>query len=105
MLEDMLVDLGCVVAGSAGNISRGLAFADDDELALDAAVLDINLGGEKVFPVAERLVIRGVPFIFATGYGRDGLLGAFALTPVLSKPFDHRALEAALISALQPGHA
>lgn len=104
MLEDMLADLGCVVAGSAGDISRGLAFAADDALALDAAVLDINLGGEKVFPVAERLVTRGVPFIFATGYGRDGLLGAFSHTPVLSKPFDHRALEAALISALRPQH-
>jgi CheY-like chemotaxis protein len=102
MLEDMLSDLGCVVAGSAGNITRGLAFAEDDDFALDAAVLDINLGGEKVFPVAERLVIRGVPFVFATGYGRDGVTEAFARAPVLSKPFDHRALEAALISALQP---
>lgn len=100
MLEDMLAELGCVVAGSAGDVLRGLAFAEDDDLALDAAVLDINLGGEKVFPVAERLVARRVPFIFATGYGRDGVAAAFQGAPVLSKPFNHRALEAALISAL-----
>jgi CheY-like chemotaxis protein len=101
LLEDMLADLGCVVAGSAGDMPRGVAFAEDDALALDAAVLDINLGGDNVFPVAERLVARGVPFIFATGYGRDGVAPAFAGIPVLSKPFDPRALEAALITVLR----
>jgi CheY-like chemotaxis protein len=101
LLEDMLADLGCVIAGSAGDISRGVAFAENDALALDAAVLDVNIGGEKVFPVAERLVARGVPFVFATGYGRDGVAPAFARVPVLSKPYDPRALEAALVSVLQ----
>jgi CheY-like chemotaxis protein len=101
LLEDMLSDLGCVVAGSAGDLPRGMAFAADEALALDAAVLDINLGGEKVFPVAEQLAARGVPFIFATGYGRDGVAAGFVRTPVLSKPYDLRALEAALVSALR----
>lgn len=96
MIQDMLEDLGCVVAAVAADVPHGLAYAEDDALALDAAVLDVNLGGEKVFPVAERLTTRRVPFIFSTGYGRNGMGPEFAEVPVLAKPYDMVALSGAL---------
>jgi CheY-like chemotaxis protein len=101
MAEDMLSDLGCVVVQVAGTVERGLSFANDPELALDAAVLDVNLGGEKAYPVAEALATKGVPFIFATGYGVAGVSARFSHVPVLAKPYDQGALEAALTAALQ----
>lgn len=100
MVEDILGDFGCVVAGVAGTLARGLALAGDAELALDGAILDVNLGGDKVYPVAEALTNRGVPFIFATGYGISGIAEAFAHIPALAKPYERRALEAMLTAAL-----
>ncbi|MCJ8521867.1 hypothetical protein MUU54_24395, partial [Rhizobium tarimense] len=64
------------------------------------AVLDINLGGERSFPVAEILRNRGVPFMFSTGYGRNGLPAELSDAPVLSKPFSPKELEETLSSAL-----
>jgi DNA-binding response OmpR family regulator len=104
LLEDMLADLGCVVVDVAGSVSRGLALVDDAASRLDAAILDVNLGGEKVYPVAKRLTARGVPFIFSTGYGVSGIAPDYAGVPALAKPFGSRALEATLISVLSaPG--
>ncbi len=101
MLEDQLMELGCIVVGVAGSVSEGLAKLDTVAAELDAAVLDVNLGGEKVFPVAEELTARGVPFIFATGYGTAGLAPDFALTPTLAKPYSPQALEAMLASVVE----
>ena len=98
MLEELLEGFGCNVVGVAGTLSRGLAMANDETLPIDGAVLDINLGGEKVFPVAERLTARGVPFIFCTGYGADGLPGAFASVPTLAKPYLEDTLRNTLVS-------
>ncbi|TAJ71872.1 MAG: response regulator [Phenylobacterium sp.] len=100
MVEDMLAEFGCVVADVAGSVSRGLALAADDALALDGAILDVNLGGEKVFPVAQVLADRGIPFIFATGYGVAGVAEAFSHVPVLAKPYEAGALERMLTAAL-----
>jgi CheY-like chemotaxis protein len=97
-LEDMLDDLGCVVVDVAGTLARGVALAA--ELAIDGAILDINLGGEKVFPVAERLAERGVPFVFCTGYGLAGVPDDFAKAPTLAKPYDQHQLHDLLISGL-----
>jgi CheY-like chemotaxis protein len=102
MIEDILTDLGCVVVDVAGTLSRGLALARDTDLALDGAILDVNLGGETVYPVAEALADRGVPFIFATGYGLTGIAEAFAHVPAIAKPYEPQALEAMLATALQP---
>ncbi|MDB5456854.1 MAG: response regulator [Caulobacter sp.] len=85
MVEDLLNDLGCEVAGSFGAVGEALAWLDDPEHRPDGAVLDVNIGGEMVFPVAERLKARGVPFVFATGYGALPRRGFEAVT-VLSKP-------------------
>jgi len=103
MVEDMLTDLGCVVVDVAGTVSRGLTVVGDPGLALDGAVLDVNLGGEKVYPVAEVLTARGVPFIFATGYGISGIAPAYAHVPALAKPYETRALESLLTAALRRG--
>ena len=66
-LEDMLAELGHEVAASCARLDEAGATARTT--ACDAAVLDINLSGQKSFPVAEALKSRGVPFFFATGYG------------------------------------
>ena len=102
-LEDMLGDLGCVVVDVAGTLARGVALAE--KLAIDGAILDINLGGEKVFPVAERLAERGVPFVFCTGYGLAGVPADFAQAPTLSKPYDQRQLHDLLVTGLTVGRA
>jgi CheY-like chemotaxis protein len=68
MLEDLIDDLGCKLAGSLASVGEALAWIDAGGEA-DAALLDVNLGGEQVFPVAEALKARGVPFAFTTGYG------------------------------------
>jgi DNA-binding response OmpR family regulator len=85
MLEDMLADLGHEVVGVAQSLSAALNLAEGD--GYDMAILDINLAGERSFPVARRLSERGVPFMFATGYGILGLEDPFRQTFTLKKPF------------------
>jgi CheY-like chemotaxis protein len=85
LIEDMLTDLGCVVVGPAARLDEAidLAMASD----LDCAVLDVNLGGQPIFPLADLLRERGKPFAFATGYGDAGVRDVDRGTPVLQKPF------------------
>jgi CheY-like chemotaxis protein len=90
LLEDLLTDLGCTVVDIVGTIRDALSRLA--RTVADGAVLDVNLGGEKVFPVADALVQRGMPFIFATGYGRAGLDERYPSTPVLTKPYSPEAL-------------
>lgn len=90
MVEDMLAEMGCVVVEVAGTLERGLALATA-ELGVDGAILDVNLGGQKVYPVAETLTSRGIPFIFATGYGIAGIASEYAHVPALAKPYSPRA--------------
>ncbi len=85
MIEEMLLDLGHEVAGTAQSLSSALILAETD--GFDMAILDINLAGERSFPVARRLSERGVPFLFATGYGPLGLEAPFQGAPTLKKPF------------------
>jgi CheY-like chemotaxis protein len=105
-LETGLRELGCEVVGPARNLVEAQRMAAA-EPRLAAAVLDVNLGGgELVFPVADALAARGVPYLLATGYGSAGPLegrdaGAVA---VLRKPYQRAALAEALARAL-PGHA
>lgn len=101
MLEDMLADLGCEVVGPAADLRTGLEYALT--AGLDAAVLDVNLSGEKAFPIADALAARGVPFVYATGYGRAGLRPEDGHRPVVQKPYSvydlARNLRAAGVSA------
>ena len=85
LIEDMLEDLGCKVVGPASRLDEALALAGEAEL--DCAVLDVNLGGQSIFPLADLLRAKGAPFAFATGYGDAGLREVDKGSPVLQKPF------------------
>jgi CheY-like chemotaxis protein len=85
LIEDMLSDLGCLVVGPASRLDEAIEIAKTAEI--DCAVLDVNLGGQPIFPLADILRARGCPFAFATGYGDAGLRDADRGTPVLQKPF------------------
>jgi CheY-like chemotaxis protein len=101
LLEGMLTDLGHTVAAEAGSIDEALTLAK--EAAFDIAILDVNLNGKPINPVVEVLVERGVPFVFASGYGQSGVPQAYRSSPVLQKPFQSEALgEAIKAAALKP---
>lgn len=100
LLEDLLVEMGYTVEGMAATVSDGLALLEQHPVEL--AVVDVNLGGEPSFPVADALQQRGIPFLFTTGYGQLGLPAPYSALPVLQKPFRKKDLEAAL-QALQAG--
>jgi len=85
LIEDMLSDLGCTVVGPASRLDEAIELAKTADL--DCAVLDVNLGGQPIFPLADLLRERGRPFAFATGYGDAGLRDVDKGTPVLQKPF------------------
>jgi DNA-binding response OmpR family regulator len=84
LIEEMLGQLGAGSVRHAARVDAGLAMVADKLPAL--AILDVNIGGETVFPVAEKLEAAGVPFLFITGYGRGGLHGRWLSRTVLQKP-------------------
>jgi CheY-like chemotaxis protein len=98
LLEDMLGELGYTVAAQAGRIDEALQAVENCEF--DVAILDVNLNGDNTGPVAEVLAARGLPFVFATGYGEHGLPEAFRDRPALKKPFQMDGLSQSLKSAL-----
>jgi len=93
-IEDMLLELGHEMAGLASRLGPALALAR--ERRFDAAMLDVNLAGEPSFPVADLLIERGIPFLFATGYGRQGIEERYRALPLLQKPFRTEELGRAL---------
>ena len=97
LLQDMLDDLGHTLAGEAGRIDEAMQLAKKAEF--DVAILDVNLNGEPISPVVEVLVQRGLPFVFATGYGQRGVPERYRRTPTLQKPFQADALAQALEAA------
>ena len=94
LFEDILAELDCQVVGPALNLKQALDLARTAEM--DAAVLDVNLGGDPIFPVAEILVERGVPLVFASGYGSTGLPDRWQSQPTLPKPFTSDEVAVAL---------
>jgi CheY-like chemotaxis protein len=97
LLQDMLDDLGHTLAGEAGHIDEALALAQQAEF--DIAILDVNLAGQPISPVVEVLIARGLPFVFATGYGQRGVPEPYRKIPTLQKPFQAEALALALEAA------
>ena len=94
-LRRMLEATGAAVIGPVPSVPRAQAHLES-ETAIDGAVLDVNLAGENVFPLADALAERGVPFVFLTGYDRSTIPERFATTPVVEKPLDMRTLGSAL---------
>lgn len=99
LLEDMLGDLGCEVAATASRVAQAVEIARDAAQAFDVAILDVNVAGEPISPVAQVLSERGVPLVFATGYGESGVPEPFRGRPTLQKPFGMIDVEARLREA------
>lgn len=98
-LEDILADFGCEIVGMAMRLKRAQEMLETIA-SIDVAILDVNLGGETVYPVAERLRERGVQIVFATGYGRSGVLPEWQAHPVLQKPYTEGQVASTLGEAL-----
>ena len=94
VLEDILDMLGCKLAGSATTLAEATRLAES--VPFDVAILDVNLGSDLVYPLAEALADRGVPIIFATGSHPDNLPDRFRGSAVLEKPYAYGAVEVAL---------
>jgi DNA-binding response OmpR family regulator len=94
LIEDMLQELGYEVACSASRFNEALRFAQT--LQVEAAILDVNIHGQDSFPIAHVLRTRGVPFLFATGYGDASIPDNFKTCPTIRKPFDLKTLEKTL---------
>lgn len=99
MLEDILTDAGYHVH-AVTTLAEGLAVAEHGNFAV--AILDVNLGRDQVFPLAERLREKKVPFVFASGYGSEGIPAGFSGYDVLLKPFDSETLLVALSKLVNP---
>ena len=96
--EDMLAAMGCTAVVSAATVADGLARVAEG--MLDAALLDLNLGGDRSYAVADALVAGEVPFAFATGYGAHGLREKDRGRPVLMKPYPADELARTMIGLL-----
>lgn len=99
LLEDTLKGFGCEVVVPAPDLAQALALLAS--AAIDVAVLDVNINGEMVFPVADVLAARRIPFVFEAAYEASGVAARHGDRAALDKPYHDGALEHALRSALQ----
>jgi DNA-binding NtrC family response regulator len=90
MVAEMLEDLGYTVAAEAGEIRQAMKLAETADF--DIAILDVNVNGKVISPVAKAIEHRNRPFIFATGYGTQGMPEEFRGRPALQKPFQIETL-------------
>src|SRR3569623_2571624 len=98
LLEDMLDDLGYKVATAVGSLAEAREAAASGDF--QAAILDVNVDGEQIFPVADILAGRGLPFVFVTGYGEGSLPDTNRSNTTLQKPFQADRLKAVLAGLL-----
>jgi CheY-like chemotaxis protein len=105
LVEDELLDAGAHIVGTASSVAEALQIIEAamGDGGISAAVLDLNLDGELVWPVANALDELGVPFLFETGYGMGCNAGKYVTAPVLHKPFDPQALIGAVGGLVMPG--
>jgi CheY-like chemotaxis protein len=103
LLEDMLDDFGCEIVGPAARLTTALEMAQKDTFVV--AILDVNVAGEPIYPVAEAIAQRGLPIVFSTGYGGAGIREPFRDRPVVQKPFSQADLKRTLISAISAARA
>jgi CheY-like chemotaxis protein len=98
IIEDMLADLGCESVTTVATVGQALALIDTQ--VFDAAMLDMNLDGNRSHAVADALAARGVPFVFATGYSGRNMREGHRDRPVLKKPFPYEQLVEVLTGLL-----
>ena len=89
--NDILTELGFAVVGPFSRLSEAMVAAVHEEI--DAGIIDVNLGGEFVYPVADVLVAREIPFVFVTGYGVESIDARFSFVPIVKKPVQRQALQ------------
>jgi DNA-binding response OmpR family regulator len=99
MVADMLEELGYTVSAEAGEIGEAIRLAQTSYF--DVAILDVNVNGKVISPVADVIKARNRPFIFATGYGSSGLPEEYRDRPALQKPFQIETLSKAIDAALR----
>ena len=99
MVADMLDELGYTIAAEAGEINEAIRLAQTAEF--DIAILDVNVNGKVISPVASVIEARNRPFIFATGYGAQGLPEEYRDRPALQKPFQMETLAKMITSTLK----
>lgn len=103
LIEEMLEEFGCEVVASVARLAPACEVAGS--VQVDLAILDVNLAGERVFPVADILRNRQIPFLFSTGYGASGLPAEYAGCPVLHKPFSQSELQQKIVVTLKEARA
>lgn len=101
LLEDMLIDFGCEIVGPVARLAAALASVESEDFTI--AILDVNLAGEPIYPMAEALARRGIPFVFSTGYGSTGIKDPFRDRPCVQKPYTQSELKRTLLAALGGG--
>ena len=100
LLEEWLSDLDCDTIGPVGSVREALEALQRERP--DGAILDVSLGRENAYPVADALMVQGVPFVFATGYSDSHIDERYRAVPKLNKPFDFNNVEAR-VSAMLDG--
>ncbi len=98
-VEDVVSRFGYSVAGVVNNVEEALAFIETHEIEI--AVLDINLRGKLVFPFADALMKRNIPFVFASSYGEGGIPARYRVGPIVQKPFAPNDLGCALAKGIR----
>ena len=103
-IRESLDTLGYSVVGPCSKITEAVIALRHNRV--DAAVLDINLGGDLVYPLADILAAENIPFVFVTGYGHEELESRFAAVPILQKPIERHALQTVLMRGTRrAGHS
>jgi CheY-like chemotaxis protein len=100
LVEDAIAELGLTASGPATRVEKALQLLQERTFA--GAILDVNLAGEPVYPVAAVLRERQIPFLFLTGYGEDAIHNDFDKMPIVKKPFTLEQIQSVIrqLSAL-----
>ena len=91
MMKDILTELGFSVIGPFSRLSEAMVAAVHEDI--NAGIIDVNLGGEFVYPVADVLAARKIPFVFITGYGVESIDSRFEYVPIVKKPVQRQVLQ------------
>jgi CheY-like chemotaxis protein len=96
MMRDILTELGFTVVGPYSRVTEAMVAAVHEQI--DAGIIDVNLGGEFVYPVADVLAARKIPFVFVTGYGVESIDRRFGYVPIIKKPVQRQVLQGIFVA-------